>query len=155
MATTNDNKIFGISDIMNYPDLNSNTKFVVVPLDSYRDYEINMMVLPFKKRKNYKGTMINCNGTQTRVKWTGNCFMAYVAGEGFVEVISDDTLIKKLYSIEEKLLLAPTLYKLYISNNKSHLSNYVGKKIVSNHTGNSTGKARKVIATKHKITRRA
>ena len=154
--TTNDNEPFGVSDVMNYPDLNSNYIFIAVPSTSYRDFEIDMMTMPFKKRKNYKGIIVTCKGIKTKVKWTGYCFMNYIPSvQHWAIVVSDQVLINKVRSIKEKLLLEPTLYNLCIANNKSHLINYVGEKIVSNKTGNSTGKARKVIATKHKITRNA
>ena len=154
--TTHNNKPFGVSGIMNYPDLDSDTIYMVTPASSYHDFENALMRLPFKKRKNYKGIMITCKGVKTKVKWTGKCFMVYVPNtRGWAVVVSDETLINKICSIKEKLVLYHTIYEMCVNNDKTFVTNYVDSKIVSNHTGNSTGKARKVVATKNRITRKA
>ena len=155
MALTTNNQPFRINDVMNYPDMDSDKIYMVIPLDSYHDFENKLMRMPFKKRKNYKGIMITCNGSRAKVKWTGNCFMVYEPNNRvWAVVVSDETVIKKVYSIKEKIGLSRTLYNMCIKNDKTFVTNIVDSQIVYNHTGNSTGKARKIIATKNKITRR-
>ena len=116
------------------------------------DYALQMgivMAMKPSKRKNYKDRFVDQYGVMTRIRFQNNKLVKYDPElKKFIELIPYS---KYISGKKNKTSNDIFMEKLIIKNGLNHFD-AVREHIAFSHTGNSTGRARKVIATKNKTT---
>ena len=98
------------------------------------------------KRKNYKGCIINPHGVKTKLRFINNELVNYEPrNNGFIKV-RPHRLLGEGYKLQGPLGIDDEFVKGLDVDEITRLCN------LFTHTGKADGKARKVIATKNKIT---
>ena len=116
------------------------------------DYEHQMkLVMEMKpsKRKNYKDRFCGEDGVMTKIRFQNNKLVKYdPVSSKFVELIP----YSKYISGKKNKNASDIFMEKLIINNGNDYFDVVNFMVKMNQTGNSTGRARKVIATKNKTT---